>query len=138
MDDRIGYILKRVQAILRARMDEVLETRGLTMPQYAALSALERNPGISNAELARRSFVTPQTMIRIVANLEASELVAREPHPTHGRVLQTTLTAKGRRLVAACHEGILAVENRMLESVTRHERKKLLELLRRCAESLEE
>jgi DNA-binding MarR family transcriptional regulator len=55
MDDRIG---KRVQAGLRSGMDRALETKGLTTPQYAALSALERESGLSNAELARRSFVT--------------------------------------------------------------------------------
>jgi DNA-binding MarR family transcriptional regulator len=61
LDDRIGYLLKRVQAGLRAEMDEALEAKRLTTPQYAVLSALEREPGISNADLARRSFVTPHT-----------------------------------------------------------------------------
>jgi len=32
-------------------------------------SALQKAPGLPTTELARRSFVTPQTMIRIVANL---------------------------------------------------------------------
>jgi hypothetical protein len=69
-DDRIGYLLKRVQFRLRSQMDKVLESKGLTTPQYAVLSFLEHEPGASSAELARRSFVTPQTMIRIVENLE--------------------------------------------------------------------
>src|SRR6516162_4869510 len=30
--------------------------------QYAVLTALEEEPGLSNADLARRAFVTPQTM----------------------------------------------------------------------------
>lgn len=137
MDDRVGYVLKKVQAVLRARMDEVLEDRGLTMPQYAALSALEQDPGISNAELARRSFVTPQTMIRIIGNLEAMGLVAREPHPTHGRVLLTTLTAKGKKLVGSCHQGALAVETRMLRSLSARERAHFLKMLERCFRSLE-
>src|ERR1700722_9693573 len=86
-DDRIGYLLKRVQHSLRSRMDKVLESKGLTTPQYAVLSFLENEPGASSAELARRSFVTPQTMIRIVENLETLGLIRREPHPTHGRGL---------------------------------------------------
>lgn len=138
MAERVAYMLKRTQAVLRARMDEVVVPRGLTMPQYAALSALEQEPGISNAELARRSFVTPQTMIKIVAHLEAHGLLTREPHPHHGRVLQTVPTARGRRLVANCYEGALDVERRMLTSLSGQDRAKLLDLLGRCARSLEE
>ena len=137
MDERIGYVLKKVQAVLRARMDEVLGDRGLTMPQYAALSALEHEPGISNAELARRSFVTPQTMIRIVAHLEAEGLVTREPDPGNGKVLRATLTARGKRAVESCHDGALAVERRMLGSLSARERDQLLEMLERCFLSLE-
>ena len=136
MEDRIGYVIKQVQAALRAHMDKALDEQGITMPQYVALSALEQNSGLSNAELARLSFVTPQTMIRIVANLEALKLIKREPHPTHGRILQTTLTPKGRKLVAACHEGATAVEDRMLRTFTQRERRQFLEMLRSCARSL--
>ncbi len=137
MNERIGYVLKKAQAALRARTDEALETSGLTMPQYAALSALERSPGLSNAELARRSFVTPQTMIRIVGTLEAMGWVTRSPHPTHGKVLQTMLTAKGKELVADCHRQVLAVETRMLRSLTAGERKQLLDMLERCFRALD-
>ena len=138
MEERVGYVIKKVQAALRARMSKALEAHGITMPQYAALSALERDPGISNSELARRSFVTPQTMIRVVANLEAQGLVIREPHPTHGRILQTELTEEGKKLVAACHQDALAVDDQMVSSFTSEEQAQLLEFLRRCARSLSE
>src|SRR5690349_14688618 len=112
MDPRVGHALKRVQAALRARMDEALSARDLTTPQYAVLSALEREPGLSNADLARRSFVTPQTMLKIVELLEAAGLVSRSAHPTHGRVLRAELTDEGRARVAACHAEVAAVEAR--------------------------
>jgi len=60
---------------------------GITTPQYAALTFLDESPGLSSAQLARRAFVTPQTMNRMVANLEAAGLIARGPHPELGRVL---------------------------------------------------
>ena len=138
MDDRIGYLLKRVQAGLRAGMDEALAAKGLTTPQYAVLSALEREPGISNAELARRSFVTPQTMIRIVDNLESLRLIARKPHPTHGKVLMANLTPEGARLVKSCHSTVEAVETRMLRGLKASERSTLQSLLERCAAAIEQ
>jgi DNA-binding MarR family transcriptional regulator len=137
-DDRIGYLLKRVQAGLRAEMDAALEAKDLTTPQYAVLSTLEQEPEISNAELARRSFVTPQTMIRIVDNLESLRLIARQPHPTHGKVLMASLTPKGARLVASCHAAVNAVEARMLSGLNAAERSTLQALLGRCATALED
>ena len=74
---RVGYELKRVQHALRQAMDEALRETGVTTPQYAAMSVLAEEPGLSNARLARRSFVTPQTMNQILARLEASGLVER-------------------------------------------------------------
>lgn len=66
---RIGYELKEAQHALRLRMDEALRGYGVTTPQYAAMSVLAEQPGLSNAQLARRSFLTPQTMNQILGKL---------------------------------------------------------------------
>jgi DNA-binding MarR family transcriptional regulator len=135
-DRRIGYLLKRAQVALRAEMDERLARHELTTPQYSALSALDSTPGLSNAELARRSFVTPQTMIRIVAGLEERGLVTRSEHPSHGRILEATLTSDGRRSVRACHELVNGVERQMVNALSEAERRMLARLLQSCADAL--
>ncbi len=136
MDDRIGYMLKRVQAALRGQLEQVLQPLGVTAPQYAVLAALARQPGLANAELARRAFVTPQTMVRIVATLEARGLLERTAHPSHGRLLPASLTRKGGRAVAAGQAGVAEVEGRMLAELGEEERRQLLDLLLRCAVAL--
>src|ERR1700683_1809019 len=113
-DDRMGYLLKRAQQALRSRMDQVLERKGLTTSQYSVLSWLERQPGIYSAALSRRSFVTPQTMIRIVENLETLGLIRREPHPTHGRILMASLTAVGASVVTSCHAKVNGVPAQLM------------------------
>jgi DNA-binding MarR family transcriptional regulator len=47
-------------------------------------------------------------MNQVVASLEARALVGRVPHPFHGRILQTSLTERGRSLLAAAHERVRA------------------------------
>ena len=132
----IGYELKRAQHALRLRMDEALREKGATTPQYAALSALAEEPGLSNAQLARRSFVTPQTMNQILKGLEAAGLVRREGHPEHGRVLRSYLTEEGERLREECASRVDAVEERMVAGVPDRERRALLEALRGCVRAL--
>jgi DNA-binding MarR family transcriptional regulator len=133
---RVGYQLKRAEHALRLEMDGVLRGIGLTTPQYAALSVLEEEAGLSGAALARRCFVTPQTMNQILMNLQGSGMVERRPHPEHGRVLSAYLTRKGAELVALAHGEVGAIEDRMLVGLDSGERSRLLEALRCCAESL--
>ena len=137
VEDRIGYLLKRAQQALRTRMDEALRDLGITTPQYSALAALYAEPGLSGAQLARRGFVTPQTMNGVVVNLETGGLVARHPDPEHGRIFRAYLTEEGARLLAQCHRQVESVEELMLARLDREERDRFAEALRTCAESLE-
>jgi DNA-binding MarR family transcriptional regulator len=134
--ERTGYLVSQVRAALRTQLDGALADRGLTAPQYVALTTLEEDPGLSNAEMARLCFVTPQTMLRIIENLDDAGLVARNPHPTHGRIRQIELTARGRRLVAECHQRVLALEEQMVAPLSKKERKQLFGLLQKCLSSL--
>lgn len=138
VEERVGYVLKRLQQALRVAMDDALRQRGLTTPQYAALSALEQAPGLSNAELARRCFVTPQTMNEIVAHLEAADLVTRHRAAADGRVVQTYLAPQqGQHLLADCHQAVEAIETRLVSGLSGAERHDLVDGLRRCIAALE-
>lgn len=134
---RVGYELKRAQHGLRLQMDEALRAVGLTTPQYATLALVEADPGLSSAELARRAFVTPQTMNAIVVNLEAAGFLERRPHPTHGRTREARLTERGRDALVRAHPLVEAIERRMLADLDAAGRQQLLETLRACADALE-
>lgn len=134
---RIGYALKRAQHALRQMMDASLRPLGLTTPQYAALAVLEEAPGMSGAELARRCFVTPQTMNEIVRGLQDRSLLVRGTEPRGARDIPLSLSPKGRALLKGAHQAVDEVEERMLESLTQSARNGLLAALRRCAEAFE-
>jgi DNA-binding MarR family transcriptional regulator len=75
--DRLGYLLKRAQAALHAGMAGALREHGATLAQYAVLTDLDEEPGLSNAGLARRSFVTPQTMNHRLSSVSVRRFSAR-------------------------------------------------------------
>jgi DNA-binding MarR family transcriptional regulator len=106
----IGYALKRAQQALRGHLDTQLRDVGLTMPQYSVLAGLEFSAGMSNADLARRAFVTPQTMQAIIVTLEKAGLIERMAHPENGRIRQTELTPAGRSALKAAHEIVADAE----------------------------
>jgi DNA-binding MarR family transcriptional regulator len=130
--------LKKAQHILRLVTDTVLQELGLTTAQYAVLSALSEQAGLSGAALARRCFVTPQTITGIVGNLEAAGLVARAPDPDHRRIIQTRLTSQGIEKLTRARLLVTAIEERMVADLDRAEREALADLLSQCADALQQ
>ncbi len=108
---------------------------GRTTLQYGVFCALEAEPDLSNARLARALFVTAQTMHGILSNLEREGLVERRPDPDHGRTQPVALTLTGvRALSVAHHQCICEVECRLTAALNEVEAGKLTTTLMRCAE----
>lgn len=132
----LGYALKRAQQALRGHLDTQLRTIGLTTPQYSVLAGLEHNAGLSNAELARRAFVTPQTMQAIIVTLERANLVKRLPHPLNGRVLTTQLTTEGQSALQAAHTIAADAETLVRKAVLPDDAEIIYAALLRIAEAM--
>ena len=123
--DRPGYLIKLAQAALHAQMARALHEYGVTLTQFAVLTALAEEPGLSNAELARRAFITPQSMNENLRELEQRGWVIRSRHPTHGRIRQTELTGEGRTTLQNCDATVTAIEQRMLAELDPDQRRQL-------------
>jgi DNA-binding MarR family transcriptional regulator len=135
---RVGYLIKRAQVVLHNAMADALESHDLTVTQYAVLTGLDEEPGLSNADLARRAFVTPQSMHAVLQELERLQFVVRSPHPQHQRVLQAALTGAGRRTLTSAANAVDAVEEQMLDKLSNPARSKLATALSSCIDSLTE
>jgi DNA-binding MarR family transcriptional regulator len=107
------YMAKQLELVVRARLDEILKDEGITALQYTALTVLDRHDGLSPAQLARDSLVTPQSTADLVAKLERSGLVRRDRNPADRRELVVSLTAAGRRLLLRYAAEVAALEERM-------------------------
>ena len=108
--DSLTTRLRTVNQVLRVRIDRALEPSGLALPQVGVLVAIEHAPGLSNAELARISFMTPQAMNETVAALERRRLIARTPDPVNPRILRAHLTDAGRRELREASRELRRVE----------------------------
>ncbi|MGZ4287272.1 MAG: MarR family winged helix-turn-helix transcriptional regulator [Solirubrobacteraceae bacterium] len=97
IDGQSGYLLRQAWQSFHNAIDNTLRNHGINGAQYAVLSVLARDPGVSGADLARACNTTPQAMNGVLATLEREALIERHPHPTHGRILQVELTDEGRR-----------------------------------------
>ena len=115
------YMVKQVELVVRARLDELVKPSGITALQYTALTVLERHDGLSAAQLARDSFVTAQSIADLVRSLENRGLVRRERNPRNRRELLILLTEEGRELLARHEELVRVLEERMIRDLTAHQ-----------------
>src|SRR3954452_13842715 len=88
-EPRLSYVVGRLDRVVRQRLDEVVRRHGVSIPQYTALSVLRSKGGLSNAQLARRSLMTPQSMSEVLAALVEKGLIVRTAAPDHGRIKRT-------------------------------------------------
>lgn len=133
---RVSYVIARLDRAIRREITEMVAPHGLTATQYTALSVLRMGKGLSNAQLARRSYVTPQSMIEMLGTLEAKGLIVRSPAPDHGRILRTELTAKGRRLLSRCDAAINRMEIEMTRELSPEQLDEFEQMLRSCVHML--
>jgi len=109
-EGHLGYLLRQASVALRTAMDRALADQGLTSPQFAVLTMIVAYPGASGADLARLTFLTPQTINVIVRNLERDGMVEKSAHATHGRILRLHATARGQALLRHCRKRVAEVE----------------------------
>jgi DNA-binding MarR family transcriptional regulator len=130
------YLVKQTESAIRAHLDGVLRAHTLTTVQYTALTVLEHREDLSSAQLARRSFVKPQTMHELVIGLERRGLIERRPSASQRHVLLIRLTAEGRKKLDECHADVDHIERQMVGDFSDAEVAMLRALLERCHAAL--
>lgn len=134
--EHVGFVIGRIDRLVRKGLSERLAPVGLSLPEYTALTLLDPEPGMSGAEMARRTLVSPQAINEMIASLERRGLIERTVDPDHGRVLQTRLSDVGSETLATAREAVEEFEAELLEGVSAKERIALLDLLWTCADNI--
>lgn len=130
------YAVKQVELGIRSRMETLLRPYGITALQFTALTVLQHGAGLSAADLARRSFVTAQSMGEMVETLQRQGLVSRRVDPQHKRRMLMNLTDKGHHLLAECSAAVGDLEATMVSNLSWRQRQALRAYLESCRSSL--
>ena len=134
----VGFLLRLLQHTVRQAMDEALRKQGveLSFAAVVALFGLHFETGITGAKLARRAFVSAQTMNSVLRHLELDGLIERRPHPDSRRADSWSLTEAGLVELESAHSVGSAVFSKMLASFDAEEVAAFSDGLRRCIHAL--
>jgi DNA-binding MarR family transcriptional regulator len=95
LDDLVAQLSASIGLLVR-RLRQRKAEGGLTMPESAALSLLDREGPATSSALAKQQQISPQSMGATLAGLEERGLVQRQADPDDGRKVVLSPTALGR------------------------------------------
>ena len=98
-DPALASALRLAVMRLARRMRGERADASLTLSQLAALATLERSGPLTPGELAAAERVSPPSMTRLAASLEAAGLATRTAHPSDGRQVLLAASPAGGALL---------------------------------------
>lgn len=132
-----GYNLRRASNAVQSDLVEALAPFKLRMITFSALVLVVDNPGMRQSQLADALAIERSNLVVIVDDLEARDLVTRNPTPGDRRAYALRATLAGRRLCEKALRAVIAHETRVLRRLSGDEISTLvsaLQAIRRGAE----
>ncbi len=123
------YLIYQLSYLIGHNLDRVLRPMGLTRAQLGALAHLVREGDMSAADLARKNHITAQSMGAALMQLAEEDLVVRRVRKDNARIIDTSITDKGRRLYTKVRKKLRDTEDRLIEDMDDADIEKFVALL---------
>jgi DNA-binding MarR family transcriptional regulator len=129
-----GHLIRRMNQISTSVFTERMISEGydLTSVQFAALTALEVNPGIDQATLAGMIAYDRVTIAGVVERLEQKGLIDRTVNKRDRRSRLLILSADGVAIVTHLKPVVRALQDDILIGLNQTEKETLLRLLEKA------
>lgn len=99
LDNQLCFSLYMANIAINRTYKPMLDSMGITYPQYLVLNALAENDGLTVGAIADRLSLESSTITPPVKRLEQAGLVERRRSTTDERQVHVWLTEAGRALV---------------------------------------
>ena len=119
LDDSYGYLINLAAQRLKYELHQTFQAKGydITPEQWAVLNRLWEEDGLSQVELAERTFKDKPGTTRILNLLEKKRIVVRRLDENDRRILRVFLTKTGKELqdkLIPCAQEVLTKSGRNL------------------------
>ena len=131
-EDQLARLIVRAASLLSRNLHQTIHAHGydITAEQFAILIVLWEEDGISQTELANRSFKDKPTVTRMLKLLEQKELIRRQRNMADQRAFEIFLTPLGREQFSALLAPALEVITKAQTDLSNQEVGELKRMLR--------
>jgi len=116
--DSLGYLIYRTALALKAALQRSFKENGyeITGEQWAIIRHLWEEDGLSQREIAEKTYKDKPNITRMLDALEKKRLIFRQPDPRDRRKYCIYLTKEGRSL----HERLSPLVHQLRQRFTRN------------------
>ena len=130
------FLLNDLGRLLRTEADRRARTHGMTRAQWGILLWLDREPGLSQRELAAVLEVEPITVARLVDRLERRGMVERRADETDRRIWRLHLRQEARVVLREIDGHRAAMTASLTQDMPAAEQARLIDVLTRMKTTL--
>jgi MarR family transcriptional regulator, temperature-dependent positive regulator of motility len=130
-----GHLIRRLHQVSTQVFQQRMREAGfdLTPVQFAALDALQHNPGIDQASLAHAVAKDKATIGAVADRLEQKGLVTREVSSRDKRARELSLTERGEAIIAAALPVVESLQQDILPGLSPSEYRQFIALAAKAA-----
>ena len=132
-----GHLLHRAQQFAADRFNEATGGVQITQRQFAVLTAVSEEEGLTQTQLVRATGIDRSTLAELVARMTAKGLLIREKAPGDARANSVRFSDEGRKLYETALAGAKAADEAILAALPKGKRANFVESLTRIARTIE-
>jgi DNA-binding MarR family transcriptional regulator len=129
LETLLGYNTRRAALTIIGHFVQHMAAAGLSSVEFSVLSLIHHNPGITSRQLCQTLSIQAPNLVKLIATLDARDLIERAPHPTDRRAQGLHLTQTGLALVQQAEPAAAALEQELLGRLSPAQQQQLARLL---------
>ena len=132
-----GHLVRRSQQLHTLLWTEEVSA-DLTSVQYSVLLVLHRESSTDQGALGRHAHLDKATGTEVVSRMQDRGLINRVRDETDGRRYRLSLSAKGLKVLRAHADAVHTVQRRLMEPLSRAERRTFVSLMTKVVSAAED
>ncbi|MEO1038893.1 MAG: MarR family winged helix-turn-helix transcriptional regulator [Pseudomonadota bacterium] len=132
-----GHLLHRATQFAAERFSEAADGVEVTPRQFAVLSAVAADEGLTQTQLVKVTGVDRSTLAELVARMASKGLLIREKAPGDARANAIRFTDAGRQLYETAIAGAAQADEAILAALPKNKRANFVDALVRIASRLD-
>lgn len=138
MQDSLGFLLNHAALKIKAELSRQIKNKGynLSTAQWAILSIIVDNEGISQTNLASKTFKDKASLTRILDILEKDHLIVRERSTKDRREQNIYMTDNGKEILNVTVDAAYEANKVATAGINESKILELKEILKRVCDNL--
>jgi DNA-binding MarR family transcriptional regulator len=133
----LPYLVNVLASGASSRLAAIYQAKfGITIPEWRLIAHLAQHEKVSIREIYVRVDMDKSKVSRAASRLEGSGFIENRVHPTDRRLVELSLTRKGRRLFENIAPLALAYEREFTAALTPQEEAEFRDMLKRLIASI--